>query len=130
MLRITGVTPPTLDQFALATFISDAALERHLRAMRRRYGAKRDVLVDALHTYLPEARVRGTAAGLHLLAELPAGADERAIGLRAREAGVAVHEVHRHVVGVALERHSRVSAGQPHVERVVHEQVRQHGRDR
>jgi GntR family transcriptional regulator/MocR family aminotransferase len=96
VLRITGVTPPTLDQLALATFISDAALERHLRAMRRRYRAKRDVLVDALHTYLPEARVRGTAAGLHLLAELPAGADERAIGLRAREAGVAVHEVHRH----------------------------------
>jgi GntR family transcriptional regulator/MocR family aminotransferase len=96
VLRITGVTPPTLDQLALAAFISDAALERHLRAMRRRYRAKRDVLVDALHTYLPEARVRGTAAGLHLLAELPAGADERAIGLRAREAGVAVHEVHRH----------------------------------
>ncbi len=96
VLRITGVVPPTLDQQALAFFIADAALERHLRSMRRRYRAKRDVLVDALHRYLPEVRVQGTAAGLHLLAQLPDGADERAIGLRAREYGVAVHELHRH----------------------------------
>src|ERR1700759_3527272 len=96
VLRITGVVPPTLDQAALAFFIADAALERHLRSMRRRYRAKRDILVDALHRYLPEARIQGTAAGLHLLAQLPDGADERAIGLRAREYGVAVHELHRH----------------------------------
>ncbi len=67
VLRITGVTPPTLDQLALASFIGDAALERHLRAMRRRYRAKRDVLVGALRTYLPEARVTGAPAGLHEL---------------------------------------------------------------
>jgi GntR family transcriptional regulator/MocR family aminotransferase len=101
MLRITGVVPPTLDQAALAFFISDAALERHLRSMRRRYRVKRDILVDALHRYLPEARVQGTAAGLHLLAQLPDGADERAIGLGARDAGVIVHELHRHCTTVA-----------------------------
>jgi GntR family transcriptional regulator/MocR family aminotransferase len=96
VLLVTGVTPPTLDQLALATFIGDAALERHLRSMRRRYRVKREILVDALHTYLPEARIRGTAAGLHLLAQLPDGADERAVALRAREAGVGLHELHRH----------------------------------
>lgn len=47
VIMVTGVTPPTLDQLALATFIGDAALERHLRSMRRRYAAKRDILVDA-----------------------------------------------------------------------------------
>jgi GntR family transcriptional regulator/MocR family aminotransferase len=101
VLRITGVVPPTLDQAALAFFIADAALERHLRSMRRRYRAKRDILVDALHQYLPEARIQGTAAGLHLLAQLPDGADERAIGLGARDVGVAVHELHRHCTSVA-----------------------------
>ena len=54
------------------------------------------ILVDALHTYLPEARIGGTAAGLHLLAQLPDGADEPAVALRAREAGVGLHELHRH----------------------------------
>ena len=36
-----GSPAPTLDQMALASFIDNAALERHLRSMRRRYRAKR-----------------------------------------------------------------------------------------
>ena len=54
-LEVTGVTPPTLDQIAMASFIQDTALERHLRSMRRRYRAKRDVFIDAL----PPAPSRG-----------------------------------------------------------------------
>jgi GntR family transcriptional regulator / MocR family aminotransferase len=96
VLLVTGVTPPTLDQLAMATFIEAAGLERHLRSMRRRYRAKRDVLIGALATYLPEVRIGGTAAGLHLLARLPDGADEHATSMRARQSGVCVHELHRH----------------------------------
>jgi GntR family transcriptional regulator/MocR family aminotransferase len=96
VLLVTGVTPPTLDQIAMASFIEDAALERHLRSMRRRYRAKRDVLVGELAKQLPSVRVSGTAAGLHVLAWLPDGADEHATAMRARQAGVGVHELHRH----------------------------------
>ncbi|HZR51557.1 MAG TPA: PLP-dependent aminotransferase family protein [Streptosporangiaceae bacterium] len=96
VMRATGVTPPTIDQLAMAMFIEDAALERHLRSMRRRYLVKREVLVSALSTYLSAARVSGTAAGLHLLAWLPDGTDEHATATRAREAGVGLHELHRH----------------------------------
>ena len=96
VLLVTGVTPPTLDQVAMASFIDDAALERHLRSMRRRYRAKRTVLVDELGTHLPEVRVSGTEAGLHVLAWLPGGADEHATAMRARRAGVGLHELHRH----------------------------------
>ena len=92
----TGITPPTLDQIALASFIEDAMLDRHLRVMRRRYRTKRDVLIDALERHLPEVRVGGIAAGLHLLAWLPEGLDEHETAMRARDAGVAVHELHRH----------------------------------
>jgi GntR family transcriptional regulator/MocR family aminotransferase len=95
-LLVTGVTPPTLDQIAMASFIEDAALERHLRSMRRRYRAKRDVLIDALGTHLPEVRISGTPAGLHLLAWLPDGTDEHETAMRARRSGVGVHELHRH----------------------------------
>jgi GntR family transcriptional regulator/MocR family aminotransferase len=80
----------------MATFIDDAALERHLRAMRRRYRVKRDILIDALARHLPEVRVDGTAAGLHLLAQLPDGADEHETAVRARRSGVGTHELHRH----------------------------------
>ena len=96
VLRVTGVTPPTIDQVALASFIEDAALERHLRSMRRRYQAKRDVLTEALGRHLPEARVSGPAAGLHVLAWLPDSVDEHATALRARRSGVGLHELHRH----------------------------------
>ena len=95
-LDVTGVTPPTLDQIAMASFIQDAALERHLRSMRRRYRAKRDVFIDALGRHLPEVRVSGTAAGLHLLAWLPDGIDEQKTAARARRSDVGVHELHRH----------------------------------
>jgi GntR family transcriptional regulator/MocR family aminotransferase len=96
VLLVTGVTPPTLDQMAMASFIEDAALERHLRAMRRNYRAKRDILIGALGTHLPEVRISGAAAGLHLLAWLPDGTDEHATAMRARRSGVGVHELHRH----------------------------------
>jgi GntR family transcriptional regulator/MocR family aminotransferase len=96
VMLVTGVTPPTLDQVALATFIETAALERHLRTMRRRYRAKREILVDALGKHLPQVRVGGTAAGLHLLAWLPDGVDEYGTATRARRSGVGLHELHRH----------------------------------
>jgi GntR family transcriptional regulator/MocR family aminotransferase len=96
VLQVTGVTPPTLDQIAMASFIGDAALERHLRSMRRRYSAKRNVLVGALRQHLPEVRIGGTPAGLHLLAWLPDETDEYLTSMQARRSGVAVHELHRH----------------------------------
>jgi GntR family transcriptional regulator/MocR family aminotransferase len=98
---VTGVTPPTLDQLALASFISSSGLERHLRAMRRRYRVKRDVLITALEARLPQVTVAGTAAGLHLLAWLPEGTDERVTANRARRAGVGLHELHRHCLAEA-----------------------------
>jgi len=64
--------------------------------MRRRYRAKRDVLVAELGKQLPEVRVSGTAAGLHVLAWLPEGADEHGTAMRVRQSGVGVHELHRH----------------------------------
>ena len=58
--------------------------------------AKRNILIDALGKHLPEVRISGTAAGLHLLAWLPDGADEQATAMQARRSGVGVHELHRH----------------------------------
>jgi GntR family transcriptional regulator/MocR family aminotransferase len=98
---LTGVTPATVDQLALDAFINNGSLDRHLRLMRRRYRAKRDVMIDALTSALPGTRIAGAAAGLHVLAQLPDGTDERSTGVRARELGVAVHELHRHCTAEA-----------------------------
>jgi GntR family transcriptional regulator/MocR family aminotransferase len=100
-LRITGVTPPTLDQVALASFVADSGLERHLRRMRRRYAEKREILVEALAQHVPDAVVHGASAGLHLLAALPEEIDEHGAAEKARQAGVGLHELHYHCTTVA-----------------------------
>jgi len=59
---------PVPEQAALADFIAEGHLERHIRRMRRTYGARRNALVESLGRYFGDrAEVHGDAAGMHLL---------------------------------------------------------------
>jgi GntR family transcriptional regulator/MocR family aminotransferase len=82
--------PPTLDQLGLANFIETGAFDRHLRLSRRRYGTKRDALVRALKQALPQCRVTGSAAGLHLLLHLADGTDPDLVVRAAATGGVRI----------------------------------------
>jgi GntR family transcriptional regulator/MocR family aminotransferase len=82
---------PALDQLAFADLLGSGAYDRHLRAGRARHRRRRDTLVRALATHAPGLRVRGTAAGLHAVVELPPGTDEPALVRRAAVAGVGLH---------------------------------------
>jgi GntR family transcriptional regulator/MocR family aminotransferase len=93
---VTAAQPSVVDQVAFASFIADASVDRHLRLMRRRYRAKRDLLLAELEKHLPETRVGGAAGGLHLMVRLPEASDERLTAETARQSGVALHELHRH----------------------------------
>jgi GntR family transcriptional regulator/MocR family aminotransferase len=73
-----------IEQQAFASFLSRGELDRHLRRMRTDYRRRRDLLVDALAEALPEATIRGIAAGLHATVELADEHDERAILREAR----------------------------------------------
>ena len=81
---------PMIDQYALAELIDSGAYDRHLRAARRRYTARRDTLVATLVKHLPGARVQGVAAGLHALVRPPEPVDEAALmgAAAARSVGV------------------------------------------
>ncbi|MFJ6849765.1 PLP-dependent aminotransferase family protein [Streptomyces sp. NPDC091271] len=68
-----AAAPPVLDQLALATFLDRGWYDAHLRASRRRFRSRRDLLVRTLGDQVPEGRVSGTAAGLHILLHLPDG---------------------------------------------------------
>ena len=80
----------TLDQLALARLLDSGAYDRHLRAARRRYRARRDALVAAVAHHLPGARVTGLAAGLHATVRLAEPVDGRALigAAAARSVGV------------------------------------------
>ncbi|HYL35036.1 MAG TPA: PLP-dependent aminotransferase family protein [Bryobacteraceae bacterium] len=59
---------PVLEQAALADFIREGHLERHIRRMRRLYGRRREALVDALARHFGDrAKIAGDAAGMHVL---------------------------------------------------------------
>jgi GntR family transcriptional regulator/MocR family aminotransferase len=77
-----------IDQHAFAGFLARGELDRHLRRMRTRYRRRRDLLVAELARTLPEATVRGIAAGLHATVELPERYDEAAILRQARRRGL------------------------------------------
>ena len=62
---------PALPQLVLAKLIASGELEQHIRLVRKRQRSRRDALLRALREHLPQARVQGVAAGLHLLITFP-----------------------------------------------------------
>lgn len=91
---------PVLEQHVLAHLIETGEYDRHVRAMRRRYRARRDALIEALDRWLPQARVRGVSAGQHLLVEFDDG-DDVAVADRAAQLGVEVSAATRFRVEAA-----------------------------
>ena len=74
-----------LEQAALADFIREGHLERHIRRMRRVYKRRRDALLDALAgSFGDRATVIGDAAGMHLVVRF----DSPGIATRAARSGV------------------------------------------
>ncbi|MET8002475.1 PLP-dependent aminotransferase family protein [Nonomuraea glycinis] len=84
---------PVVEQYALAHFLRTGGYDRHLRRMRREYHRRRDALVGALAEGLPEVRVRGIEAGLHVYLDLPDGWDEGRMAAAAVELGLSAEPV-------------------------------------
>ena len=94
--RLTDRHAPALEQRALASLIDSGAYERHVRRMRRENERRRTALLEAVTHFLPgDARVAGTAAGLHAVLWLPflRSQDEPALVAAARGLGVGVYPV-------------------------------------
>jgi GntR family transcriptional regulator/MocR family aminotransferase len=87
---------PVLEQLALATLIRSGRFDRHLRRMRSVYAARRRALIDALTTHAPRVKLQGLAAGIHAVARLPAGGDERAITAAAAQRSVGLYPMSRY----------------------------------
>ena len=66
--------------------------ERHLRRLRREYGQRRQILVQALDEHLAgEVRFSAEEAGLHVMLLLAPGSDERRVVVESAAAGVGVY---------------------------------------
>jgi len=89
--RAAGRLSSSLDQLTLAELIRSGGYDRQVRRARLAYRRRRDRLIGALATAVPEVRVVGIAAGLHALVRLPGGVSERDVVTRAAARGLAVH---------------------------------------
>jgi len=82
--------PPGIDQAALAEFITEGHLERHIRSTLQIYRERRHALVDAIQQYgggVLDVSEEG-GVGMYLVAWLPAGVDDRSAARIASAAGV------------------------------------------
>jgi len=85
--------PSVLQQLAFAHFVETGGYDRHLRSVRQRYRHRRDALVAALRTRLPECAIAGVAAGLHIVLHLPPAASAATVVKNAADAGVRVADL-------------------------------------
>jgi GntR family transcriptional regulator / MocR family aminotransferase len=80
---------PLLQQCALADFINEGHLERHLRRMRTLYNRRRQALVKSLELRLGKSvTILGDAAGIHLTVQLQTDLSDEEIIFRAAQVGV------------------------------------------
>jgi len=81
-------------QATVADFMAQGHFARHLRKMRALYAERRGFLVDALaEVFDGELKVAPQAGGIHALASLPRGRDDKALAAAAQQQGLAVQAV-------------------------------------
>jgi GntR family transcriptional regulator / MocR family aminotransferase len=99
--RTADLGNAALPQLVLAELMGSGAMERHLRTLRARHRRRRDAMTDAIRRHLPNARVHGAAAGLHLMVTLESRMDDVAIAAAALDRGVKVQPLswHRQLPG-------------------------------
>lgn len=70
MKRHADFQTPILDQLALADFIEEGLLERHISRMKKVYLKRRQKLIESLETYFKgRHKIMGRSTGLHMAAE-------------------------------------------------------------
>jgi GntR family transcriptional regulator/MocR family aminotransferase len=89
--KLADLGTPCFEQLAYAEFLQSGALDQHLRRMRLLYRRRRDALIRTLQTRRSGWTIRGIAAGLHLVAMLPRGIDERQVARTAADHDVRLY---------------------------------------
>ena len=106
---VTGGSPSNIVQLALARFMEQGHLGRHIARMRRVYDERRRFAAEGFERLLGAGCVADTATGLHFIVHLPRGANDAALSRRATERGVALPALSRYYYGKP--QHSGVVVG-------------------
>lgn len=94
--RFADLGNAALPQLVLAQLMESGEMERQLRLLRTRHRRRRDTMVDAIRTHLPDAEVHGAAAGLHLMISFDAKFADTDLAAAALAQGVKVQPLSWH----------------------------------
>ena len=94
--QYSDLLSPFINQYALAAFIADGHLARHIRKMRSIYNQRRRLLLDGLPGWLHPIP---SFAGLHIAALVKDSRSADDLVERARDVGVGIGTVGRFSVG-------------------------------
>jgi GntR family transcriptional regulator/MocR family aminotransferase len=95
--------PPGPSQAVVAEFLSEGHFARHIRRMRTLYAERQAALVSAARRHFTGLLELSPAdAGMHLVAWLPDGVDDREASRRAAAAGVSAPALSRYSVRAAV----------------------------
>jgi GntR family transcriptional regulator/MocR family aminotransferase len=86
--RYADLGNAVLPQLVLTDLMGSGELERHLRMVRRRHRRRRDAMIEAIRTHVPQAHIHGAAAGLHLTITFDAQFRDTDLAAAALELGV------------------------------------------
>ncbi|AGL03330.1 transcriptional regulator with HTH domain and aminotransferase domain [Desulfoscipio gibsoniae DSM 7213] len=101
--RHVDVQNPPFEQAALAKYLRTRKLDRHVRKMRKLYGQRREILLQAIEEKFSRTwHPWGDASGLHLALEFPGLHFDQAFLLRCKESGIRIALVDYHSINKNL----------------------------
>jgi GntR family transcriptional regulator / MocR family aminotransferase len=94
LARLYNQTSSTVEQLALASFLREGHLRRHVKKLRRLYRRKGELLQQALATHFGhDVEIRGYESGLHMRIAVASPCDAPALAAKAEAAGVRVRPI-------------------------------------
>ncbi len=99
---------PLVEQAVVADFMNEGHFARHIRHMRTLYAERRTLLIEAIERELGDTlEINGDAAGMHLLAWLPHGVNDKLLSKRLRQRGIEAPALSQYALA-PLRRHGLV----------------------
>ena len=98
---------------AVAEFVASGALSAHHARAARTYAGRRSRLVAALRRHLPDHRLSGVDAGLHLVVLLPDDVDDHEVAMSLLARGVLVNPLSAYCVDATAPASSSAMPGCP-----------------
>lgn len=109
---------PIVEQAALAEFLRTRKMDRHVSRLRKTYGRRREVLLEAVERRFGRAvlRVWGDNAGLHLALQFAEGRYGKDFSRKARKEGIRLSSVNPYSIARRDQHMDKLLLGYGHLE--------------